>query len=138
MQVIAERAVLVSFTEAGTALVTTFGLTAAAEIITYMRQTLRTPLEHPSDQLAGASASASGSEPGAAEGGSDVGSSSENGSGDASEAEGARRGSGSGSGSVSGSDGENGAVEAVRRRRHSRPHHRHVSFDEHAPFDEDQ
>ena len=133
---IAERAVLVSFTEAGTALVTTFGLTAAAEIITYMWQTLRTPLEHPSDQLAGASASASCSEPGAAEGGSDVGSGSENGSGDASEAELTRRGSGIGS--VSGSDGEDGAVEGVRQRRHSRPHDRHVSFDEHAPSDSDK
>ena len=85
-----------------------------------MWQTLRTPLEHPSDQLAGASAS--GSEPGVAEDGSDVGSGSENGSGDgsgsgdASEAEGARRGSGSRS--VSGSDGEDGAVEAVHRRPH--------------------
>lgn len=116
---------LVSFTEAGTALVTTFGLTAAAEIITYMWQTLRTPLEHPAaEQLAGAA----GPVPGAAENGSENGS----GSGEISEAEDARSGGGSGSGS----DGEEGPVEGVRR--HSLPQNRHVSFDERAHSDEEQ
>lgn len=115
---------LVSFTAAGTALVTTFGLTAAAEIITYMWQTLRSPLDHSPEQLpGGASGSASGEIEG---GGSEAGSGEGPGSGEASDAEGA------GSGSGSASDWEGGPVEVVHRP--ARPHNRHVSFDSH--FDE--